>query len=122
MKETYSKSCFSEVVKTDFRPPVLQIRIFRIACDFFVWVQQRLSGQGVWLAFAKDPLGGSWGEIVQKNSILKISKAEFGLTKELFYSSKSQNLYGIILRSPWLGKGKFNHRVSIVLLKCLVLA
>ena len=64
---------------------------------------------------------GALGKIVKK-SILKISKAEFGLNRELFYSSKSQNFYGIVLGSLWFWKGKFNRWASIVLLKCLVLA
>ena len=33
----------------------------------------------------KDPQWGSWDKIAKKYSILKISKAEFGLIKVLFY-------------------------------------
>ena len=51
----------------------------------------------------------------KKKSILRISKAGFGPTKVLFYSFKSQNFYGFILRSPWFCKGKFNR----FLLECL---
>ena len=79
--------------------------------------------QGGWRAFSKDPQSRSWGKVTQKNSIVKISKVEFGLIKVLFYSLKSQNFYGIILlqkRSPWFWK-KLNHSVLIVSWKCLVL-
>ena len=57
------------------------------------------------------------GQNRKKHSFFKISEAEFGLIKVLFYSSKSQNFYGIILRSHWFSKGKLNHSASIVSIK-----
>ena len=69
------------------------------------------------------PNEGSEAKLKKKNSILKNSKAEFGLTKAFFYYFKSQSVYPIILfqnRSPRFLKGKLNHSVSIVSLKFLV--
>ena len=60
----------------------------------------------------------------KKNSVLKVSKSEFGLIKGLLYSSKSQNLHGTIpsqKRGSWFWKGNFDQNVPNVSLKCLVL-
>ena len=94
---------------------VLQIGIFRMASEFFIRAWQGWSGPGGWWVYSEDPQWGSWGKIVNKNSILRISGAEFELIKVLFYSCKSQNFYGMILRSPWFWKGKFNILLLIVL-------
>ena len=85
---------------------VLQIRVFRMAGDFFVRALQGWSG-----------LLGKSTKSQKTKPILKISKAEFGLFKVLFYSYKSQNFYSIIL----LQKRSSYHSILIVFLKCLVL-
>ena len=75
-------------------------------------------------ASLKTPNEGSGAKSHRKNSILNISKAKFGLIKVLFYYSKTQHFYSIILLwnwSPRFWKGKFNHSISIDSIKCLVL-
>ena len=77
-----------------------------MAGDFFVCTLQGWSG-----------LLGKSTKSQKAKPILKISKAEFGLFKVLFYSSKAQNFYSIVLlqkRSPY-------HSILIVFSKCLVL-
>ena len=62
---------------------VLQIRTFRMAGDFLRSIARMIRTRG-WLAFSKELQWGSWGEIAKKKSILKISKAEFGLSLTIF--------------------------------------
>ena len=85
-----------------------------MAGDFFIQAYEWWSGPGSCLAFSKTPNGGPGAKSQKKNSILKISKV-------LFYSSKSQDFYGIVVGNPWIWKRKFNHSVLIASLKSLVL-
>ena len=63
---------------------VLQIRTFRMVSDFLPSIARMIRTRG-WLAFSKELQWGSWGEIAKKKkSILKISKAEFGLSPTIF--------------------------------------
>ena len=71
-----------------------------MAGDFFVRAEQR-SGPGGWLIFSKDSERGFWGKISKKDSILKISKAEFGIIEVSLYSSRSKKVYDMILRNYW---------------------
>ena len=66
--------------------------------------------------------GSGEGKIAKKKSILKISKAEFGLIKELFYSSKSQNFlcyayYFVAKEEPLVMKRKIQSQCIDCLVK-----